>query len=63
MSLESRKGSIATGFDADVVIWKPEEEFTVDADALHHRHKITPYAGEVLSGVVQTDFSSRKKDI
>jgi allantoinase len=56
VSLQSRKGTIAVGHDADLVIWKPEEEFVVDAQSLHHRHKITPYAGETLSGVVQKTF-------
>ena len=56
VSLGSRKGSLAPGLDADVVIWKPDEEFSVEAEALHHRHKITPYAGEVLNGVVQQTF-------
>jgi allantoinase len=56
VSLQSRKGTIAVGHDADLVIWKPEEEFVVDAQSLHHRHKITPYAGETLSGVVHKTF-------
>jgi allantoinase len=61
VSLETRKGAIAAGFDADVVIWNPEGEFVVDAEALHHRHKITPYAGEMLNGVVQTTFLRGKR--
>ena len=61
VSLESRKGAIAPGFDADIVIWNPDKEFVVDADTLHHRHKITPYAGEVLNGVVQTTFLRGKR--
>lgn len=56
VSLQTRKGAIAVGHDADLVIWKPDAEFSVDADSLEHRHKITPYAGEVLSGVVQQTF-------
>jgi allantoinase len=28
----------------------------VEGDALHHRHKLTPYQGRVLSGVVEKTF-------
>ena len=61
VSLQSRKGAIAVGNDADIVIWDPNREFTVDANSLHHRHKITPYNGERLSGVVQKTFLRGRK--
>ena len=61
VSLQSQKGTIAVGNDADLVIWNPDQEFVVDATALHHRHKITPYDGETLSGVVQKTFLRGKK--
>jgi allantoinase len=51
--LSSRKGSIAVGRDADLVLWDPDAEFTVDAASLEHRHKITPYAARKLTGVVE----------
>ncbi|HKI00749.1 MAG TPA: allantoinase AllB [Thermoanaerobaculia bacterium] len=51
--LEGRKGAIAPGHDADLVIWDPEASFEVDAGRLHHRHKLTPYAGRTLYGVVR----------
>src|SRR5262249_48376437 len=50
--LEHRKGAIAAGLDADFAIWDPKAEFDVDAGRLHHRHKLTPYAGRRLRGVV-----------
>jgi allantoinase len=56
VNLASRKGRIAAGYDADLVIWDPHREFTVNAAALHHRNKITPYEGEQLNGVVQKTF-------
>ena len=59
--MDSRKGAIAAGFDADFVIWDPSAEFRVDAAELHHRHKITPYDGEVLSGTVQKTFLRGRK--
>jgi allantoinase len=48
----SDKGRIAAGCDADLVFWDPDGEFIVDPATLHHRHPITPYAGQCLRGVV-----------
>ncbi|HEX3085377.1 MAG TPA: allantoinase AllB [Pyrinomonadaceae bacterium] len=50
------KGSIKEGAAADIVIWNPEMEFRVTPELIHHRHKLTPYAGEVLRGVVEKTF-------
>jgi allantoinase len=61
VSLQTRKGAIAVGNDADLVIWDPDAQFTVAAELLQHRHKITPYEGEVLSGVVQKTFLRGRK--
>lgn len=54
--LTGRKGSIAVGYDADLVVWDPDAEFTVLASALQHRHKLTPYNGSVLRGTVRTTY-------
>jgi allantoinase len=48
-----RKGRIAAGCDADLVAFAPEEEFGVRPELLLHRHRLTPYAGQTLSGVVR----------
>ncbi|MEO3824979.1 allantoinase AllB [Actinomadura sp. B10D3] len=50
------KGGIAAGNDADLVAFAPDEPFTVDPAALHHRHPLTPYAGRTLTGVVRTTW-------
>ncbi len=52
VGLDARKGVIAPGRDADLVVWDPDEELTVQANALQHRHKVTPYEGMRLRGVV-----------
>ena len=55
IGMAHRKGKIVGGFDADLVIWNPDERWTVDASKLEHRHKLTPYDGEQLFGrVVRT---------
>jgi allantoinase len=56
VGLARKKGSIAPGFDADLVVFDPNAKFTVDAQKLQHRHKATPYDGMTLKGVVETTF-------
>ena len=56
VGLENRKGSIAVGHDADIVIWNPEKSFKVEGSKLQHRHKLTPYEGRELTGVVENTF-------
>ncbi|GAA0940492.1 allantoinase AllB [Pseudonocardia zijingensis] len=46
-----RKGRIAAGADADLVVFAPDAPYTVGE--LHHRHPVTPYAGRELTGVVR----------
>ena len=47
------KGRIEPGGDADLVAFAPDDGFTVDPARLHHRHRLTPYAGQRLDGVVR----------
>lgn len=51
--LTGKKGAIAVGRDADLVLWDPDGAFDVDAATLEHRNKITPYHGRTLRGVVR----------
>ena len=54
--LGHRKGRLAPGFDADIVIWNPDVPVDVDALTLYHRHQLTPYRGRVLTGAVRATY-------
>ena len=58
---EGTKGLIAEGRDADFVVWNPEQDFEVTPQMLHHRHKLSPYLGRTLSGVVQATYLAGEK--
>jgi allantoinase len=49
----ARKGRIAVGHDADLVLVDPSKSFTLQAADLHQRHKITPYRGATFRGAVR----------
>jgi allantoinase len=51
--LGASKGRIAPGFDADLVAFDTDAAFEVRGEGIHHRHKLTPYAGRSLHGVVR----------
>ncbi|HXE72028.1 MAG TPA: amidohydrolase family protein, partial [Candidatus Nitrosotenuis sp.] len=59
--LAGRKGQLAPGCDADVVVFDPDATFTVEAARLHHRHPLTPYEGRTLTGVVRTTWLRGQK--
>jgi allantoinase len=53
---ETRKGRVAKGFDADFVVFEPEAEFIATEDGLFYRHRVSPYLGERLRGVVKATY-------
>jgi len=59
--LSKIKGAIEPGLEADFVVFDTEAAFRVEPEQLHHRHKLTPYAGRELQGVVTQTFLRGEK--
>ena len=49
----ARKGTIAPGNDADLVLIDPAASFTLQQDHLQQRHKASPYVGATFRGAVR----------
>jgi len=47
------KGSLQPGLDADMVLVDLDARFTLAADHLHQRHKMSPYLGSSFRGAVR----------
>jgi allantoinase len=54
--LGHRKGRLAPGCDADIVVFDPNQRWTVDAADLRHRHPISAYQGIQMLGRVTETF-------
>jgi dihydropyrimidinase len=48
--LYPKKGSIAPGFDADIVIWDPNRKEVIRQEIMHHGADYTPYEGLAVTG-------------
>lgn len=58
--LQHRKGKIAEGYDADFLVLDPKKNFTVSETGTHHKHKVSPYNGLELNGVVERTYLNGK---
>jgi dihydropyrimidinase len=45
-----RKGAVAVGADADLVVWDPRRETVVSHAALHDAMDYTPFEGMTVTG-------------
>ncbi|MEP7146825.1 MAG: allantoinase AllB [bacterium] len=61
IGLGNIKGKIQIGYEADFVIFDADKKFIVNEDKLFHKHKITPYAGRELCGVVEATYLRGEK--
>jgi dihydropyrimidinase len=52
-----RKGTIAHGSDADVVLFDPDRKTTLSASTLHMRVDYSPYEGRQVTGIAETVLS------
>ena len=50
--LAEKKGRIAPGLDADLVLIDPRGETEITAESLHYRHRHSPYVGRTLRGKI-----------
>lgn len=57
----THKGRIAKGYDADLIVFDDSHSFTVTKENIIHRHKITPYLGKQLLGIVESTYINGKK--
>jgi allantoinase len=46
------KGELKVGYDADIVIWNHSESKLIEEKDIYFKHKISPYIGKTLNGVV-----------
>ena len=53
VGLQSRKGHLAVGYDADICVFDDSAEWTVEPSTMLFRNKCSPYQGRTLRGMVR----------
>ena len=59
--LGEKKGRLAEGYDADIIIFDDKASFDITPNIIKYRHKITPYAGKKVLGTVETTILRGKR--
>jgi len=59
--LGSRKGKIEVAYDADFVVWDPDESFVLNKSDIRYKNKMSPYEGFKLQGVVKASYVRGQK--
>ena len=56
VGLDDKKGKIAVGAYADILVFDDEKEVIISSDMIKHKHKITPYVGKKVTGEVNKTY-------
>jgi len=54
--LDKIKGQIKVGNHADFIVFDETQSFTISNQMIKHRHKITPYIGREVTGVIKQTY-------
>lgn len=52
----TNKGKISEGYDADLIVFDEQKKYVIKAEIIKYRHKITPYEGRQVSGVIERTY-------
>jgi allantoinase len=56
VGLDDKKGNIAVGAYADILVFDDEKQVIISSDMIKHKHKITPYVGKKVTGEIVNTY-------